>query len=164
VPPHAEDPSFYSDWGDPREFTTGDLGAGECAGAVVAPVEFELAACERELFEAQLRLDAGNPAEASVLANRAMRHGAAALLRHKAIPFEDTADGIAAQFRTHLYDTRLFWDRFVGGNLAQYYFKAHEGNGVERNAEAAHEFVEEAQLFIDACHSCYLTMSGATVR
>ena len=32
VPPHAEDPSFYSDWSDVREFTIGDMGIGECAG------------------------------------------------------------------------------------------------------------------------------------
>ena len=32
VPSHEEDPSFYHDWLDPREYTTGDLGVGECAG------------------------------------------------------------------------------------------------------------------------------------
>ena len=31
VPPYEKDPSFYSDWGDPREFTMGDIGMGECA-------------------------------------------------------------------------------------------------------------------------------------
>ena len=33
------------------------MGVGECAGEVVPYVEFELAAAERELFEAQLLLD-----------------------------------------------------------------------------------------------------------
>jgi len=33
VPAHNVDPSFYSDWGDPRQFSIGDLGMGECAGA-----------------------------------------------------------------------------------------------------------------------------------
>src|SRR5258705_2945025 len=32
VPPRAENPSFYSDWSDVREFTIGDLGVGEGAG------------------------------------------------------------------------------------------------------------------------------------
>jgi hypothetical protein len=41
-------PSFYSDWGDPREFSIGDIGVGECAGEVVSPIDFELVACERE--------------------------------------------------------------------------------------------------------------------
>ena len=52
VPPHDQDASFYSDWGDPREFSLGDIGVGECAGEVVFPIDFELVACEREVFEA----------------------------------------------------------------------------------------------------------------
>ena len=36
-----------------------DMGVGECAGEVVSQAEFTLAASERELFEAQLLLDAG---------------------------------------------------------------------------------------------------------
>src|SRR5690606_29556144 len=28
VPSYDEDPSFYTDWGDPREFTIGDMGVG----------------------------------------------------------------------------------------------------------------------------------------
>ena len=55
VPPHDEDASFYSDWGDPREFRIGDIGVGECAGEVVYPIDFELVACEREAFEALRR-------------------------------------------------------------------------------------------------------------
>ena len=34
--PQVHDASFYTDWGDPREFTIGDLGTGECAGEVVS--------------------------------------------------------------------------------------------------------------------------------
>ena len=58
IPAHDVDRSFYSDWGDPREFTLADMGIGECAGEVVSQAEFTLAASERELFEAQLLLDA----------------------------------------------------------------------------------------------------------
>ena len=55
--PTTQDPSYYSDWGDPREYTIADMGEGECAGEVVPYVEVELAAAERELFEAQVLLD-----------------------------------------------------------------------------------------------------------
>ena len=51
------------DWGDPREFTIGDMGTGECAGEVVSLVEFELADAEREVFEAQILLEEGDYAE-----------------------------------------------------------------------------------------------------
>ena len=60
VPPHEEDAVFYTDWADPREFTIGDMGVGECAGEVVSPIDFQLTACEREAFEAQLQLEAGD--------------------------------------------------------------------------------------------------------
>ena len=36
VPMHEIDPSYYTDWGDTREFTLGDMGKGECAGEVVS--------------------------------------------------------------------------------------------------------------------------------
>jgi len=51
VPPYVMDPSFYSDWGDPREFTIGDMGTGECAGEVVTLVQFGFTAAESEAFE-----------------------------------------------------------------------------------------------------------------
>ena len=42
VPSASEDPSFYSDWGDPRTYSIGDLGMGECAGEVVPLAQFGL--------------------------------------------------------------------------------------------------------------------------
>src|SRR5262249_27442242 len=42
IPTYDQDPSFYSDWGDPREYTISDMGEGECAGEVVPLVEVEL--------------------------------------------------------------------------------------------------------------------------
>src|SRR5262249_57663156 len=65
IPSHDVDRSYYSDWGDPREFTLADMGVGECAGEVVSQAEFALAASERELFEAQLLLDGGRPKDAA---------------------------------------------------------------------------------------------------
>ena len=73
VPGHVEDPGYYSDWGDPREYTTGDMGVGECAGEVVSLVEFGLAEAEREAFEAQLALEERDDPQAAVeLSRKAM--------------------------------------------------------------------------------------------
>ena len=74
VPSHEGDPSFYTDWGDTREFTVGDMGKGECAGEVVPLIHFELSACEREAFEALVELDEGNYEKAYKLAYGAMLH------------------------------------------------------------------------------------------
>jgi sulfite reductase (ferredoxin) len=81
VPAHGEDASYYSDWGDPREYTTGDMGTGECAGEVVSLVEFDLADAEREVFEAQLLLESGDNQQAETRAYHAMLKAAKALVR-----------------------------------------------------------------------------------
>lgn len=155
VPPHSSDATFYTDWGDAREYTTGDLGVGECAGEVVTPLEFQLTACEREAFEAQLALEKGELEGASRMAYEAMLHGAAALLDWRKAGRPSSADETVALFRAHFYDTELFFDPFAGGKFGQYFFHAHERAGRSRNFESAHRLIEEAQLFIEACHSCY---------
>jgi sulfite reductase (ferredoxin) len=161
MPSHDQEPALYSDWGDPREFTTSDLGHGECAGAVISTIEFQLAACEREVFEAQLQLEKDRVAEASRQAYESMLHGASALLEFKGVPFRAEADEIAEKFRAEFVEPKLFWSRFTGGALANYFFKAHEHAGRERTPETAHQLIEEAQLFIEACHDCYARMGQA---
>jgi sulfite reductase (ferredoxin) len=158
VPPHDADPNFYQDWGDAREFTVGDLGVGECAGEVVSPIEFELTACEREAFEAQLQLEKGDVQKAAEMAYAAMHHAALALLKFRGAGFPEDTDSVAARFRTLFYDTQLFWDPFTGGKFAHYYFQAHERAGEVYTEEFAHQLIEEAQLFIEASHSCYAKM------
>jgi sulfite reductase (ferredoxin) len=164
VPPHDEDPSYYSDWGDPREFSLGDIGVGECAGEVVFPIEFELVACEREAFEAQLQLDAGNIDNAVKMAYEAMLHGAQALLKFKFLVAPEDPNKIVDEFRTQFYDTEIFFDPFVRGKFAQDFFKAHEEAGRRQSAETAHQLIEEAQLFIEACYSCHGRMTAAPAK
>ena len=161
VPPHEEDASFYSDWGDPREFTIGDIGVGECAGEVIFPIDFALVACEREVFEAQLQLDAGNTEKAARMAYESMLHGAQALLKFKFLVAPEDPARIVEDFRTQFYDTEIFFDPFVRGKFAQDFFKAHEEAGLAHTSETAHQRIEEAQLFIEACYSCYARMSAA---
>jgi sulfite reductase (ferredoxin) len=155
VPPHEADAGFYVDWSDAREYTIGDIGIGECAGEVVTPIEFQLTACEREAFEAQLALEAGDVAKAALTAYESMRNAALALLNWRMIPHDSTPDGIQAAFQQAFYDTELFFDSFVGGKFAQYYFAAHEQRHAPYDAEKAHRLIEEAQLFIEASHAFY---------
>jgi sulfite reductase (ferredoxin) len=164
VPLHEEDASFYSDWGDPREFTIGDIGVGECAGEVVSPIDFELVACEREVFEAQLQLDGRNIEGAARKAYESMLHGAQALLKFKFLPAPEDPGKIVEEFRRRFYDTELFFDPFVRGKFAQDFFRAHEGAGQICTAETAHQRVEEAQLFIEACYSCYARLSSSPAK
>jgi sulfite reductase (ferredoxin) len=155
VPAYEDDPSFYVDWGDAREYTIGDMGVGECAGEVVTFAEFGLADSEREVFEAQVELDGGNSGKAASLAYSAMLQAAKALIRMQNIDVTDEPNDIVGQFRTRFFDTRLFHDPFAGAKFANYLFRTHSDppNGV--GSEQAHQTIEEAQLFIEAAHACY---------
>lgn len=155
VPPYEVDPSYYSDWGDPREYTIGDMGVGECAGEVVPFVEMGLAASEREVFEAQELLEQGDAHNAATRAYSAMLQAARALTREQNANLGDDPNEIVSEFKTRLVETRLFHDPFAGPKFAHYLFRLHSQgiNGVSK--EVAHQIIEEAQLFVDAAHQCY---------
>jgi sulfite reductase (ferredoxin) len=155
VPAHDADPDFYQDWGDAREYTVGDLGVGECAGEVISPFDFQITACEREAFEAQLQLEKGDIDQAARTAYAAMHHAALALLKFRAAGFPEDTQSVMERFRTLFYDTQLFYDPFTGGKFAHYYFQAHENANQPYTEESAHRLIEETQLFIEAAHSCY---------
>ena len=158
VPPHDVDPSYYSDWGDPREFTLTDMGIGECAGEVVSQAQFAFAASERELFEAQIRFDAGDFRSAVTIACGAMVRAAQALVKTQNPDISDNGEAILTEFRTRFCDTELFYDKYAGGKFAEYLFKAKESLSEDENkAEKglALQRLSEAQLFIDAAHSCH---------
>ena len=155
VPAYEEDSSLYSDWGDPREFTIGDMGRGECAGEVISRFAFEVAASERRVFEAQLQLERGNAHGAAGGAYDAMVSAAAALVHTQNTDVNGDPLRIVDEFKSRFYDTKLFFDRFAGGKFAHYLFRAHKEILDDVSADAAHHLIEEAQLFIEATHACY---------
>ena len=162
IPAHDADRSYYSDWGDPREFTLSDMGTGECAGEVVSQAEFTLAASERELFEAQLLLDAGHARSAGELAYGSMLRAAQGLVKDQNPSVSDNENQIIAEFTRRFYDTQLFWDKYAGGKFAEYLFKAKEfvASGKAPDADRAVQLLQEAQLFIDAAHDCHNKLRG----
>ncbi len=156
VPSYEEEPEFYTDWGDAREYTVGDLGTGECAGEVVSIVEFGLQDAERRLFEAQLKLEASKSGEASIQAYKSMLTAAKALIMIFNIDIEEDADRVVADFRKHFDDTGRFHDPFAGAKFANYLLKRYENPPSEEDSlTTARENIDEAQLFIEAAQSCY---------
>lgn len=152
--PPAGDRSFFSDWGDPREYTLGDMGDGECAGEVVSPGDFGLAAAERELFEAQVSFENGGIEKAGNAAYHSMLTAARALVQAEYADISHDPDRIVSEFRQRYYDTQLFFDPFAGGKFANYLFDAHAKAGHPSSEESVRYLIDEAQLFIDAAHSC----------
>jgi sulfite reductase (ferredoxin) len=162
IPAHEVDRSYYSDWGDPREFTLVDMGVGECAGEVVSQAEFTLAAGERELFEAQLLLEAGRSQEAVKGAYASMLRAAQGLVKDQNPSASDDENQIIGEFTRRFYDTQLFWDKYAGGKFAEYLFKAKDFNSQGKTADTdrAVQILQEAQLFIDAAHECHNRTRG----
>jgi len=163
IPAHDADPSYYSDWDDPREFTLDDMGVGECAGEVVSQAEFTLATSEREIFEAHIQLEEGNFGKAIKTAYASMIHAAQGLIKTKKADIGDDEETILREFRQRFCDTEIFYDKYAGSKFADYFFKAKENGSLNGSAtqELAHHQIEEAQLFIDAAHSCYARLNGA---
>ncbi len=174
VPDHDKAPDLYRDWADSREFTISDLGKGECAGEVISAADFDLAAAEREVFEAHLLLeeaeknsDSERVYKAAQAAYRSMVIAAKGLIKNKFSDISDDADVIVEEFRIRFYDTQLFFDPFSGGKFGQYLFAAQQLLSTPSDAEkltldGAHQLVEEAQLFIEAAHACNQRMLVST--
>jgi sulfite reductase (ferredoxin) len=155
VPPYEVDASFYSDWGDPREYSIGDMGVGECAGEVVPYALMGLASSEREVFEAQVLLDQKDLGGAAKRARSSMTIAARSLVRELAPNIGEDADEIAREFKAHLVEPKIFFDPFAGAKFAHYFLRAlAHANDVD-TPESVHQLIEEAQLFIDAAHQCY---------
>ncbi|MGH9362414.1 MAG: nitrite/sulfite reductase, partial [Thermoanaerobaculia bacterium] len=154
IPAYKDQPGYSNDWGDPRAFTIGDLGTGECAGEVVSLFKMEIAQAESEAFEASVALEAGDTRGADGRAYRAMVLAARALVRTQFLDVGDDPARVVDEFRARFHDTKLFWDRFAGGKFAQYLFLRHQSPPARPTADDCRRLIEEANLFIDAAHAC----------
>jgi sulfite reductase (ferredoxin) len=161
VPAYEADKTLYSDHGDPREFSIGDLGVGECAGEVVSAVQFGLAESERQIHRAQELFEKGSSDAAAGLAYQAMLTAARSLAREIDRNLGEDPEAVVTSFRTHLHDTELFHDPFAGGKFGAYLLHAH----AEREGADARKLLEESQLFVEASHACYarLVQAGKAV-
>ena len=52
----------------------------------------------------------------------------------------------------------VFTDKYAGNKFANYLFRVRGNGFTEIDAEEAHKRIEEANLFIEAAHSCYQRM------
>jgi sulfite reductase (ferredoxin) len=163
VPAHKDDASFYTDWGDPREFTIGDLGTGECAGEVVTLSQFGLSQAEAEAFEAQLLLDGGQFKAADERAYQAMLTAAKTLVQVDFLDVPDSPDVIVSEFRTRLVEPKLFWDTYAADQFSRYLFQRAEGPDERFTRDTAHKLIEEANLFVDAAYKCALKLRQRAV-
>ena len=155
APTFEENPDFYRDWGDPREFTMLDRGIGECAGEVISSSQFDLADAEREVYEAQLELEKKNYAEADALAYRSMVGASRALVKQQYYDIPEPPEIVVEEFTHRFLDTELFYDKYAKGKFARYLLQRHQQGPVHADADSVHQLIDQAQLFIDAAYACY---------
>jgi len=151
VEPFDESPDLYRDWGDPRVFTIGDIGVGECAGEVISPSQFAFAESERLIFEAQLMLDEDNAPAASEQALAAMSLAARAVVLPLVPSLSEEPLAVGEAFDHHLGETGAFDAATPGGRFSKYFQRARNET-LSDAAQHARRRVEEAQMFIDAAH------------
>ena len=164
IPAYEQRPDFYADWGDPREFTLGDLGIGECAGEVVSLFSMEVSKAESVAFEAQVALETGDFHRADALAYSSMLLAARSLIRTRYPDVSEDGDEIASEFSSRFVDTKLFFDRFAHGKFARYFLDRYEAPPSNPDGDAAYRIVEEAQLFIEAAHACDMRINSVEVE
>jgi sulfite reductase (ferredoxin) len=154
VPSFDEAPELYRDWGDPRVFSTGDIGVGECAGEVISPTQFAFAESERLIFEAHVALDEGAASAAMSRALAAMLSAARAVCLPLTPSLPDAADVVGLTFDRLLGETGEFDAASPGGRFSRHFVSARAA-GAAPNASLAEarQRVEEARLFIDAAHA-----------
>lgn len=163
VPPHEVDASFYTDWGDTREYSLGDIGVGECAGEVVSLFSMEIAKAESNHFDGIIALDEGKFEKADETAYRAMLLAARALVRTRYLALSEDPNKIVEEFRKQFYDTKLFFDQYAGGKFAHFLFDRHENPPTRPDADSGRRLLDEAQLFIEACYACEARVNGSII-
>lgn len=164
VPIYEIEPKLYSDWGDPREFSIGDIGIGECAGEVVSLFSMNIALAEAAAFDGLVALDDGDYTLADQKAYQAMLLAARSLVLNEYLDVGDDPERIIDEFRTRFYDTQKFFDKYAKGKFANYLFDRHANPVANPDDDAAHRLVEEANLFIEAAHACDARLADALTR
>ena len=148
IPSYEEDPSYYIDTGDTKEFKL-QKGVGECAGQLVALVSFKLEEADRLIYEAGVHLE-DNEFEASAERSlEAMIHAADGLLTTEGIQYIDNETTVR-EFRDRFFDTQIFFSAY-----GEHLFKAVEENTSTFDEELTHRRVEEATLFVEQSHNVY---------
>ena len=161
IPDYADDASYYTDWGDPREFTIGDMGVGECAGEIVSVFSMEITKAESLAFDAQLELEDGDAEKAELIAYRSMLKAAQALVRNVNQDVTDEPDDVVKQFDDRFMATEIFFDKYMKGKFGQFLLDRHADGPGRIAPDTVRQRIEEAQLFIEAAHACDTRMSTA---
>ena len=148
IPTFEEDPSYYIDTGDTKEFKL-KKGVGECAGALIELVSFILEEADRLIYEAGLQLERDEYTVSAQHAYEAMIKAADALLTTEGLQHIDD-ESTVKEFRVRFFEPGIVFPGF-GAHL----FKAADEDTTAFDRELTHRRVEEATLFVEEAHNVY---------
>ena len=148
IPTYEEDPSYYIDTGDTKEFQL-KKGVGECAGQLVELVSFILEEADRLIYEAGVDLERDQYVDSAQHAFEAMIKAADALLTTEGLQHIDDETTVK-EFRARFFEPGIVFPGF-GAHL----FKAVEEDAAAFDKELTHRRVEEATLFVEEAHNVY---------
>ena len=115
IPSFEEDPSYYIDTGDTKEFQL-KTGVGECAGQLVELVSFILEEADRLIYEAGIDLERDQYVDSAEHAYEAMIKAADALLTTEGQQHIDNETTVR-EFRSRFFEPGIVFPRFWGAYL-----------------------------------------------
>jgi sulfite reductase (ferredoxin) len=149
LPSYQEDRNFYVDWGDDHDFSTEDLGPGECAGGAYEMMEGFIFEADQEIYLAKVMAEKGLTGHAVNKAYRATVAASKGLLITEGVNTSIDAE-ILMEAQT----------RLVGkGTLPATFSKLSEAFRDLGPKTPSHEFVQGklmyAQSFVNACREAF---------
>ena len=134
---------------------------GECAGEIVSHAEFGLAHAERQVFEAQVFLDENQYQQAGETAYESMLQAAKTLVRSSSTMFRRITIVLRRNSAHASTTPNFFGINMRAASLVVTSCVRMKKRNEPYTPDEAHRRVEEAQLVIEAAHSCYGKLLGS---
>ncbi len=155
LPGYKEDPRFYRDWGDDKDFTTEDLGPGECAGGAYEMMEGFLFEADQEIHLAALMADKDQTGHAVNKAYRAIVAAAKGLL---------VLDGVTSSIDAEVLsqtESRLVKRGILPPAFADLAGRLRDLGPKSPDVAFAREKIRYAKAFVAASHEAFEKLGGA---
>ncbi len=149
LPSYNEDRNFYMDWGEDKEFTTEDLGPGECAGGAYEMMEGFLSEADQEIHLATVMAEKGLTGHAVNKAYRAVVAACKALL-----VLEGVDSSIDAEILNQA-ETRLIAKEVLPKNFAGLAERMRDLGPKTPSLEFARERISYAKSYVETSHTAF---------
>jgi len=155
LPSYEENSEFYVDWGDDKDFTTEDLGPGECAGGAYEMMEGFLFEADQELHLAGVMAEKGQTGHAVNKAYRAIVAASKGLLVLEGVDSSIDADIL---FKA---ETLLVGKEILPRAFARLTDQVKDLGPKTPSVEFAREKITFARSFVEASHTAFENHAGA---